>query len=110
MANWEKLNKRFDEVLDSLTQEDWQKWDSQKEANTQQRRKELITNGQVQEKKIFVKVPLIYHEWEKGFCLFDDDLIKFYCQKSIEDNPSKISRGYLFLVTSHYGTSNKCSI
>ena len=26
MANWEKLNKEFDEALDSMTSEDWKSW------------------------------------------------------------------------------------
>jgi hypothetical protein len=26
MANWEKLNKEFDEALDSMTKEDWKSW------------------------------------------------------------------------------------
>lgn len=26
MANWEKLNKKFDETIDKLTNEDWEKW------------------------------------------------------------------------------------
>ena len=26
MANWEKLNKEFDDALDSMTKEDWDNW------------------------------------------------------------------------------------
>ena len=26
MANWEKLNKEFDDCLDSMTKEDWDNW------------------------------------------------------------------------------------
>lgn len=26
MANWEKLNKKFDDVIDSMSKEDWKNW------------------------------------------------------------------------------------
>lgn len=110
MANWDKINKKLDEVLDNLTQEDWLNWDKQKEANSIERRKCLINQGQIQEKEILIDFSPNQLDWDREICLLDDDLVKSYFQESIQDNPSNISRGYLFLVSSQYGTRNKCCI
>ncbi len=110
MANWEKINKRFDEVLDSLTPSDWAKWETQKEANSILRRKSLINQGFIQEKEIYIDFPVLDEFIGKDCCLYDDDLIKSYYEANKINNPSEISRGYLFLVSSCYGTRRKCRI
>lgn len=45
MGKWEKLNKRLDDVLGSLTQEDWVKWDAERIAKNDHRKQELLKNS-----------------------------------------------------------------
>jgi hydroxypyruvate isomerase len=42
MADWEKLNKQFNEVLDNMTDQDWQDWLKNRERNRAERRKNLV--------------------------------------------------------------------
>jgi hypothetical protein len=48
MGKWDKLNQEIDLVLDSLTQEDWVKWDSNRVAKSKERRKSLVLKGIIQ--------------------------------------------------------------
>jgi hypothetical protein len=42
MANWEKLNKEFDDALDSMTSEDWELWASKRVKQTTRTMKKEI--------------------------------------------------------------------
>ena len=48
MADWSKLNKKFDEVLDNLTDEDWDRWMNEREEENKSYREllELKTRTQ----------------------------------------------------------------
>lgn len=52
MRKWDKINKKFDDVLETFTKEDWIKWDSDREVNSNLRRKELIYLGNRPRKKL----------------------------------------------------------
>jgi hypothetical protein len=41
MANWEKLNKEFDDALDSMTSEDWELWASKRVKQTTRTMKQI---------------------------------------------------------------------
>lgn len=41
MANWEKLNKEFDDVIDNLSKEDWERWLANRKANRKKRIKKM---------------------------------------------------------------------
>ena len=41
MANWDKLNKEFDECLANLTDEEFQKWYDERLTNRKKRRFEM---------------------------------------------------------------------
>ena len=32
MANWEKLNSKFNQIIDNMSNEDWNKWSSERMA------------------------------------------------------------------------------
>lgn len=53
MANWEMLNKEFEQVLNNLTDEAWDSWASQREAKKAMRRQELLLKAKMQEEKIY---------------------------------------------------------
>lgn len=52
MANWEKLNKEFDQVFNSLQDLDWEQWDSVRASRKEMRRLELLLKAKIQEEKI----------------------------------------------------------
>jgi len=52
MANWDKLNKEFDSVFESLTSEDWKLWEDQRAAKKKLRRLELMLKAKLQEEKL----------------------------------------------------------
>ena len=52
MANWKKLNKEFDEVLNNLTDEEWEGWYKHKEGKGAMKRKQLILDAKIQELKL----------------------------------------------------------
>lgn len=52
MANWGKLNKEFDTLLDNLTDEDWNNWFAKREANKSMRKFEMQLKAKIQAEKI----------------------------------------------------------
>ena len=42
MANWEILNKKFDEVIDSMTPEKWKKWKENRALNKLNRKNKML--------------------------------------------------------------------
>ena len=51
MANWKKLNKEFDKVLNNLTDKEWEEWYKHKEGKGVMKRKQLISDAKIQELK-----------------------------------------------------------
>ena len=49
MANWEKLNKKFDETLDGLTNEDWDNWFRDREKNKEFRKEQRLLKAKMYE-------------------------------------------------------------
>lgn len=41
MANWEKLNKEFDQVMNNMTDQDWINWQNNRLVNKQKRQADL---------------------------------------------------------------------
>jgi hypothetical protein len=39
--NWDRVNKKFDEVLNNLSDEDWDNWDKNRESNRLLRREKM---------------------------------------------------------------------
>ena len=52
MANWEKLNQKFDQVLDSMTDADWDNWAKDREMKRQMRKQKMILKARLQQEKI----------------------------------------------------------
>ncbi len=52
MKKWEKLNREFDEVLDKLTQSDWENWYNSKESKKEMKRLTLLLKAKLQEEKL----------------------------------------------------------
>lgn len=53
MANWDKLNKQFDDLLDSMTIEDWQFWANNREQK-KMRVSEMLLKAKLQEEKLLL--------------------------------------------------------
>jgi len=47
-ANWNKLNKEFDDLFDKLTDEDWNNWTSHRESKKALRREVLNLKARIQ--------------------------------------------------------------
>lgn len=47
MANWNKLNNELDEVLESMTPEDWQEWYAKKQALKVAREAEYLLKSRI---------------------------------------------------------------
>ena len=54
MANWDKLNKEFDQLLDNMSAEDWNTWAANKESRKAMRRLEMELKAKLQMEKIFL--------------------------------------------------------
>ncbi len=53
MANWDKLNKEFDQLMGSMTPEAWERWSANRVARKAMRRSELEMKAKLQLEKIF---------------------------------------------------------
>ena len=51
MANWEKLNKEFDDLIDNLSDEEWNTWYENREEKRTVRRQKMLLEAQIQEVK-----------------------------------------------------------
>ena len=56
MANWNKLNAEFDNLINNLTDSDWDKWAAESEQRKAQRKSEILSKAQIQENKITATV------------------------------------------------------
>lgn len=54
MANWDKLNKEFDQLMGSMTQEAWERWSANREDRKAMRRLEMEMKAKLQMEKIFL--------------------------------------------------------
>ena len=52
MANWDVLNKKFDELIDNMSTEDWKLWAENRENRKKMRSLEMILKAKLQEEKI----------------------------------------------------------
>lgn len=52
MANWDKLNKEFSNLMDSFTDSDWENWESNRVARKALRRMELLMKAKIQTEKL----------------------------------------------------------
>lgn len=57
MANWEKLNKEFYNVLNSFQDEDWDSWESIRASKKEMRRLDMLLKAKTQEEKIKLSQP-----------------------------------------------------
>lgn len=54
MANWDKLNKEFDQLIDNLSAEEWMIWAANKQTRKVMRRLEMEMKAKLQLEKIFL--------------------------------------------------------
>lgn len=54
MANWDKLNEEFDQLIDNMSVEDWMVWAANKESRKAMRRLEMELKAKLQMEKIFL--------------------------------------------------------
>jgi len=59
MANWNKLNTEFENLINSLTDADWDKWESEREQKRVQRKMEMLERAKVHEAKIAKETPYL---------------------------------------------------
>ncbi len=52
MANWDILNKEFNNLLESFQDSDWEKWTNNRNSRKEMRRMELILKAKIQEEKL----------------------------------------------------------
>lgn len=52
MANWEKLNEEFYNLMNSFKDLDWNKWKNSRTENKAKRRSELLLKAKIQEEKL----------------------------------------------------------
>ena len=52
MANWDKLNKEFSDLMDSFTDSDWENWERNRRARKALRRMELLLKAKIQSEKL----------------------------------------------------------
>lgn len=52
MANWDKLNTEFYNVLNTFSDEDWNNWESNRASKKEMRRLEMLLKAKQQEEKI----------------------------------------------------------
>jgi hypothetical protein len=52
MANWDKLNKEFSNLMDSFTDSDWENWERNRSARKALRRMELLMKAKIQSEKL----------------------------------------------------------
>lgn len=48
MANWEKLNKEFDDVFDNISDQEWSDWYNNIDAQKEMYQKELLLESEIQ--------------------------------------------------------------
>lgn len=53
MANWDKLNQKFDEVLSSLSDADWENWAKNRESKKAMRKQQMLLKAKMQEEKLY---------------------------------------------------------
>ena len=51
-ANWDILNEEFSNLMDSFTDADWEKWESNRAARKALRRMELLMKAKIQIEKL----------------------------------------------------------
>lgn len=54
MANWEKLNSKFNNIIDNMSNDDWNKWSSERLAKKAMRNSEMLLRAKLQEEKILL--------------------------------------------------------
>jgi hypothetical protein len=82
VANWDILNKEFDDLLDRLSNEEWQEWYAKKETQEKILRLELTLRAKIQEYKIFsenFKGATIFNEILKANCLPNSKNVSLEC-------------------------------
>jgi hypothetical protein len=52
VANWDILNKEFDDLMNKLSDDEWIAWYSQIDAQKESLRKDILLSAKIQEKKI----------------------------------------------------------
>ena len=55
MANWEKLNREFDDLINNLPEDEWDKWYENREVKKAIRRQKMNLKIQIQELKLRIK-------------------------------------------------------
>jgi len=52
MANWDKLNKEYYDLIESFQDSDWEKWEKSRIARKEMRRMELFLKAKIQEERL----------------------------------------------------------
>lgn len=52
---WDRLNKRLDYALDTMTDADWVKWYSNRETERKARRKKLVAMAKIRASELSIK-------------------------------------------------------
>ena len=54
MANWNKLNKQFNDLIESMSTEDWESWAANKANRKAMRNSQMGLKAKLQEEKILI--------------------------------------------------------
>lgn len=52
MANWDKLNSEYYNLIESFQDSDWEKWENTRGARKEMRRMDLVLKAKIQEEKL----------------------------------------------------------
>lgn len=54
MANWDKLNSKFNQVIDNMSSADWDNWSSQRMDRKDMRNSKILLKAKLQEEKLLL--------------------------------------------------------
>ena len=72
MANWDKLNSKFNQVIDNMSSADWVKWSSERMDRKAMRNSKILLKAKLQEEKILLsnnKGCNILSELSSSYCV-----------------------------------------
>jgi len=81
-ANWDILNREFDNLIESFQDSDWAKWESNRATRKEMRRSEMLLKAKSQEEKLKLALQSSHFNELTNHIVFSSD--------SIIVSPSKV--------------------
>jgi hypothetical protein len=74
-ANWDILNREFDNLIESFQDTDWTKWESNRAARKEMRRSEMLLKAKIQEEKLKLAFQSTHYNELTSNIVFSSDSI-----------------------------------